>query len=151
MEITRHFTATTFIVHQNRVLLHLHKKLGVWLPVGGHIDRDELPEAAAFREVAEETGLEIQLYVTDTPLPLDDDSAEQLVRPVHLILENINSFHQHIDLIYYAISSSSELNPADGETADLHWFNAAELTALDALPNVRVMALEALELLGSET
>ena len=48
MEITRHFTATTVIVHKNKVLLHLHKKLGIWIPVGGHIDRDELPETVVW-------------------------------------------------------------------------------------------------------
>ena len=32
MEITRHFTATTFVVHQDKVLLHQHKRCGTWLP-----------------------------------------------------------------------------------------------------------------------
>lgn len=59
MEITKHFTATAIIVHDNKALLHLHKKLNIWLPMEGHIDRDELPQDAVLREVKEECGLDI--------------------------------------------------------------------------------------------
>jgi 8-oxo-dGTP pyrophosphatase MutT (NUDIX family) len=59
--MTRDFTATTFVVHCGRVLLHRHAKLGKILPPGGHIEANELPEEAALREVYEETGLEVEL------------------------------------------------------------------------------------------
>jgi 8-oxo-dGTP pyrophosphatase MutT (NUDIX family) len=49
MEITRHFTATVLLVYQDRVLLHRHKKRGILLPLGGHLERHELPEEAALR------------------------------------------------------------------------------------------------------
>src|SRR3712207_2453622 len=52
----RHFTVAVFVVWEGMVLLHLHRKLGMWLPPGGHIERDELPDNAAIREVYEETG-----------------------------------------------------------------------------------------------
>lgn len=57
--LTRDFTATTFVVHERRTLLLLHRKLGAWFPPGGHIDPNELPDEAALREVREETGLEV--------------------------------------------------------------------------------------------
>ena len=57
----RHFTVAVFVVWEGKVLLHLHRKLGMWLPPGGHIERDELPDDAAVREVFEETGLRIEL------------------------------------------------------------------------------------------
>ncbi|MFO7537349.1 MAG: NUDIX domain-containing protein [Chloroflexota bacterium] len=151
METTRHFTATTYIVHQDRVLLHWHKKLICWLPPGGHIDRDELPETAALREVKEETGLTVRLYNPNTPLDLTGDSTRQLVRPVHLLLEQINPFHQHIDLIYYAtVSGPVRLEPAANETTQLRWFSASDLTETEMPLNVRVCALEALRLVNSE-
>ena len=46
---------------EGKVLLHLHRKLGMWLPPGGHIERDEIPDDAAVREVFEETGLNVEL------------------------------------------------------------------------------------------
>ncbi len=150
MEITRHFTATTFVVHKDKVLLHQHKKLGIWLPAGGHIDRDELPEEAAVREVKEETGLEVTLYHPDTPLFTADDEACQLHRPTHLILENINPYHQHIDFIYYATAVSNQLNPDYGETDRLKWFSQTDLENTEMPTNVRVCAQEALGILGQK-
>jgi 8-oxo-dGTP pyrophosphatase MutT (NUDIX family) len=60
-KLTRDFTATTFVVHENRTLLLHHRKLAMWLPPGGHIDPHELPDQAALREVREESGLEVEL------------------------------------------------------------------------------------------
>ena len=48
----RHFTVAVFVVWEGKVLLHLHRKLGMWLPSGGHVERDEIPDNAAVREVS---------------------------------------------------------------------------------------------------
>jgi ADP-ribose pyrophosphatase YjhB (NUDIX family) len=150
MEITRHFTATTFVVHQDKVLLHRHKRYGVWLPAGGHIERDELPEIAAVREVKEETGLDVTLYNPDRQIFMPDDEACQLHRPMYLMLENINPYHQHIDFIYYATAVSNQLNPANGETDRIKWFNETDLMTTKMPTNVQVCAQEALALLGQK-
>jgi len=146
MEITKHFTATTTIVHKKKVLLHLHKKLSLWLPVGGHIDRDELPEVAALREIKEESDLNVKLYNPDTQIKTND--VKQLIRPMHILLENINQFHQHIDFIYYAKADTFEVNSQDGETDDLKWFTIDEIQKLDGTPdNIKTLSLEAINLL----
>ena len=144
MEITRHFTATTIIVHDNKALLHMHKKLGFWLPVGGHIDRDELPHVAALREAKEESGLDVELFNDEKQLEMGD--VLELPRPKHVLLEDINEFHQHIDFIYYASSKTSELLPGNGESADIKWFSEDELNELKNLPgNVVKLSLEAIK------
>jgi 8-oxo-dGTP pyrophosphatase MutT (NUDIX family) len=53
---------------------------GAWETVHGHIERDEKPEAAAIREIREETGLEIdRLYnVTVQPFYLHKIETVQL-------------------------------------------------------------------------
>lgn len=78
----RHLTATTMVVCQNKTLLHLHKKLGIWLPVGGHIDEGELPEHAALREVREETGLDVELYNPDASILFGN--VTQCIRPIYI-------------------------------------------------------------------
>lgn len=147
MEITRHFTATTYVVHGKKVLLHFHKKLNMWLPVGGHIEKNELPEVAALREIEEETGLVASLYNPDEQKGFSD--VQQLFRPMHILLEDIEEFHKHIDFIYYAFSKTDNLNPQDGETADLRWLTADEIKQLDAAENVKTLSLEAIDLLSS--
>jgi 8-oxo-dGTP pyrophosphatase MutT (NUDIX family) len=94
-----HFTVAVFVVHRGRVLLHRHRKLGTWLPPGGHIEEDELPDDAAVREVWEETGIRVELVGERR-----EDIADpvQLHRPAGVQLENIGPGHQHIDLIYFA-------------------------------------------------
>ncbi len=145
MEITRHFTATTYIVFNDKVLLHLHKKLGCLLPVGGHIDRDELPEQAAIREVKEECGLDVLLHRTKISDSIE--GVEQLHMPMHLLLEDINPHHQHIDFIYYAKTETDKLIPEHGEMERFMWLTQEEVNSKDMPPNVRMCALEALQLL----
>ncbi len=65
METTRHFVATVYVVNDGAVALHRHERLGIRIPPGGHVDRDELPHEAGLREVREETGLDPEL-VDDT-------------------------------------------------------------------------------------
>lgn len=39
-----------FLIHNNKVLLIHHKKLNLWLPPGGHIEKNETPDDAVKRE-----------------------------------------------------------------------------------------------------
>ena len=95
----RHFTVAVFVIWEGKVLLHLHRKLGMWLPPGGHIEQGELPDDAAVREVLEETGVEGELVGERRE---DVSDPVQLHRPAGVQLENIGPGHQHIDLIYFA-------------------------------------------------
>lgn len=40
----KHFTALALILHDKKVLLVKHLKLGVWLYPGGHVENDENPD-----------------------------------------------------------------------------------------------------------
>jgi len=95
----RHFTVAVFVVWEGKVLLHRHRKLGMWLPPGGHIEEGELPDEAAVREVWEEAGVRVELVGERRE---DITDPVQLHRPAGVQLENIGPNHQHIDLIYFA-------------------------------------------------
>ncbi|HEX6658055.1 MAG TPA: NUDIX domain-containing protein, partial [Ilumatobacter sp.] len=55
-----HVTASAIVVGVRGVVLHKHKRLGLWLQPGGHIDPGEAPWRAAIREAQEETGLPVE-------------------------------------------------------------------------------------------
>jgi 8-oxo-dGTP pyrophosphatase MutT (NUDIX family) len=60
--VIRHFTASVDVVDdQDRALLVQHRKSGLWLYHGGHIEPNEDPEQAAGREVRGEVGIEIDI------------------------------------------------------------------------------------------
>jgi len=147
MEITRHFTATTFVVHQHKTVLHLHRSLKMWLPPGGHIDRDELPHIAALREVKEETGLSVELIHTEPTI--QSKNAQEIPGPRHLLLENINPFHQHIDMIYFARASSYQVTPDSGESLELKWFTTEELEGPDIENDIKILGQEAITIVSN--
>ena len=125
----RHFTVAVFVVHDGRVLLHYHRKLGKWLPPGGHLEDDELPDDAALREVLEETGMMVRL-IGGRGLPIDDPA--QLVVPAGIQVENIYPGHQHIDLVYFAVldADDAEVDPRLVESDRVGWYGLGELAAL---------------------
>ncbi|MFC6732456.1 MULTISPECIES: NUDIX hydrolase [unclassified Haladaptatus] len=130
METTRHYTATVYIVNDGATALHDHKRLDMWLPPGGHIDRDELPHEAAIREVSEETGLDVTLLAARTGA--SSATVEPLPEPAHLQLADVNVCdghvgHQHIDFVYFGSVEHRDIQPEDGEIETWHWFTAAEL------------------------
>jgi len=54
----RAFSVAIFCRNSGEILLVRHKRLDLWLPVGGEIEPGETPLEAARRELREETGLE---------------------------------------------------------------------------------------------
>jgi 8-oxo-dGTP pyrophosphatase MutT (NUDIX family) len=130
----RHFTVAVFVVWEGKVLLHLHRKLGMWLPPGGHIDRDELPDDAAVREVLEETGVEVELVGERRE---DVQDPVQLHRPAGVQLENIGPSHQHIDLIYFARPRDSAGILADYSEDRVSWYGPEDWDAMAVNAEVR--------------
>ncbi|KAA9398093.1 NUDIX domain-containing protein [Haloarcula sp. CBA1130] len=133
METTRHFVATVYVVSDGCVALHEHSKLDMWLPAGGHIDRDELPHEAALRETREELGLDVDLIAPQQDI--ESETVQSLPQPQHFLLEDINVNaegevgHQHIDFIFYGHADSRDITPGPGEQPadDWEWFTASDL------------------------
>lgn len=138
--ITRDFTATTFVVREERTLLLWHNKVGTWLPPGGHIRPDELPETAALREVLEETGLEVELLGQQEIW----GTVRVLRTPACVLLEDLSPGHQHIDLIYFARAKAGEPRIDLQESAALRWYSSAELEHPEIAPDIRILGCRAI-------
>ncbi len=131
----RQFTATVYLFHENRVLLHRHKKLGKWLPPGGHLEANETPPEAAIREVKEETGLDF-LFLEDEHLKISAYNGTSIPRPFLCLLENIPEYngvpqHQHIDFIFLGTPIAFK-----EEIPEFRWLKYEELQHLELFPDV---------------
>ena len=149
--VLRHFTVAVFVVHAGRVLLHFHRKLGKWLPPGGHIEDDELPDEAAVREVLEETGIRARL-VGGRGLPIEEP--RQLVVPAGIQVENIYAGHQHVDLVYFALPDpddvqAAEVDPRLAESDQVGWYAADEMASLGADAEIQAWVRRALDALST--
>lgn len=130
----RHFTVAVFVVHDGRVVLMRHPRLGLWLPPGGHVDDGETPDETAVREVFEETGLLVELLGQMGPAI----GVTPLVRPLGIQLEPIGPGHEHIDLIYAACikeGSGSTLS-AEAGTRGLGWYSPEDARCVGASDEV---------------
>jgi hypothetical protein len=93
------------------------------------------------------------LYNCDIDSPfknsIEESVEKSLLRPMHMILCEVNKEHYHIDLNYYATADSYTAKPLEGESKLLYWYTKEELNKLQNAPHdVIVMANEALELLS---
>jgi len=145
---TRDFTVAVFVVDGDRFLLLWHRRLRKWLPPGGHIESDELPDDAAIREVREETGIRARLL--SQPPAADLQTPRPLARPAGIQLEAIGPGHEHIDLIYFAVPERvGEVPRSNGEVDCVAWHTVEEAEALGAPSDVVSWARQALAAVAS--
>lgn len=144
----RHFTATAFLIDsKKRTLLLWHKRLGRWMPPGGHVDADETPEETARRECKEETGLDVEIIGEDHEdlFFQNADEGQMLKKPIAMLLENIpesternEPAHQHMDFLFLAkpINENQVLTLAEKEGAEMRWFTKKEIEELDETKDI---------------
>jgi 8-oxo-dGTP pyrophosphatase MutT (NUDIX family) len=142
------FTVALFIVQAGRLLVIHHRALNMWLPIGGHIELDEDPEAAALREAREESGLEVEL-LGERP-PTTGPGVRALLPPRFMDIHRITDSHQHIGLIYWARPRSDDVTLAPAEHHAIRWCSKAELDTLQPAmsPSVKWYCHKALEEIG---
>jgi 8-oxo-dGTP pyrophosphatase MutT (NUDIX family) len=122
-----HVTGSAIVVGDRGVVLLKHKRLGLWLQPGGHIDPGETPWEAALREAVEETGLDVGFA------DVGDDGRPQLV---HVDVHDGGRGHTHLDLRYLVDGGDADPAPPPGESQEIGWFDwsaAAERASDDRL------------------
>ncbi len=143
--MTRDLAVSVLVVWRARVLLHRHRKLGIWLPPGGHVEPGELPDDAAIREVLEESGVGVELV---GPPPITAAGPRQLARPRGVQLETIAADHEHIDLVYLARPSAPYDGALAGEEESMGWYDLAGALGLGLTPEMEAWVRLALRELG---
>ncbi len=116
-----------------KCLVHLHKKVGKLMQVGGHIELDQTPWQAIAHELEEETGyaideLDVLQPFGDTPIQWGN-----IVHPLPFSANthNVGDDHYHSDNCYGFIAKTRPSKPsAEGESDDLRWLSLGELRQL---------------------
>ncbi|MBZ6285672.1 NUDIX hydrolase [Streptomyces olivaceus] len=124
-----HVTASALVVDpsRDRVLLTLHKKMRMWLQMGGHCEPvDETLARAALREATEESGIEGLDLLPGGPVRLDRHSTPCA---------------WHLDVQYAALAPAEAVETISDESLDLRWFPYAEVA--DVTDDSVVRLLEA--------
>ena len=122
-----HVTGSAIVIGPRGVVLLRHKRLGIWLQPGGHIDPGETPWAAARREAEEETGLAVRFVTADPRL---DPRLEPAL--VHVDVHAGGRGHTHLDLRYVVVVDDADADPAPppGESQEVGWFDWDDAIAI---------------------
>ena len=110
MSERRTFSVAVFCRNAGEVLLVRHKRLDLWLPVGGEVEAGETPLEAARRELREETDLE---GVFPARLDVDKTPPELIGYEEH----PTSNKKLHMNFAFVADVASRELTVCDEYTA----------------------------------
>ncbi len=123
---------------RERVLLHHHRKLGLWLQFGGHCDGEGDARSVATRETIEESGIEpalVTLQAVDFDIhviPARPGRGERGAEPEHL----------HLDVRYIAVAPEGAREAISDESLALAWLTPEEARAKDLdVSLLRLLAL----------
>jgi ADP-ribose pyrophosphatase YjhB (NUDIX family) len=155
----RHFTVSGFVVHEGRTALHWHRKLEMWLPAGGHVERNEDPVQAVLREVREEFSVEAEVMQL-TPRTHNNGGPTRLEPPYTIQNCIIEPGHEHVDFIYFLNLVSGYPGVSHDPENPIVWFSVEDLQAGTGMHNgeavplaadVQSLGLDAIRLAGTLT
>ncbi|MGV9242889.1 NUDIX hydrolase [Streptomyces sp. NPDC003710] len=123
-----HVTASALVIdpERGRVLLTLHRKLRMWLQMGGHCEpSDGTLAGAALREATEESGIAGLTLLPGGPVRLD---------------RHHTPCAWHLDVQYAALAPAGAVEAISDESLDLRWFAYDEVAAVADDSVVRLLA-----------
>lgn len=119
-------TKELFLVH--------HKKSGLWIAPGGHVDRGEVLGQTVNREIWEEVGVKDHFKETSSPFLLT----------ITKINNNTQGCKIHYDIWYLMVTDGSNFNVDFTEFHDTKWLTLEEARKIVTAPT-NITALNFLE------
>lgn len=139
-----HLTVAGYLIEKNEVLLIHHRKLDLWLPVGGHIDQNETPDTALEKEFREEVGLEVEvLYKAN--ISLDGNIKTHSPIPFYCNIHNVGN-HDHYCMFFVCVlKGEGKIKIQKREVKNFAWFTMQKLSLPYIPADVRHIAFMAFE------
>ena len=120
-----HFTGSAWIVSadKEKILMTHHKKLGMWLQLGGHADGENDLLKVALREAKEESGIQQFKILSEKIFDLD----------IHAIPQhNFEPGHQHYDIRFlFEADPAGDTVIISDESHDMTWITLADVIKLN--------------------
>lgn len=122
-----------------RLLVHMHKKFGVLLQPGGHVELNENPWAALTHEILEETGYDmdqLRLVQPNMPMVTKLSNPSAILHPLPFCVNTHDAstpelggaVHRHTDTTYLFLTQESPRNAlSEDESQDLRWLSQDEI------------------------
>ncbi|MFT7042999.1 MAG: 8-oxo-dGTP pyrophosphatase MutT (NUDIX family) [Candidatus Azotimanducaceae bacterium] len=124
-----HITGSAWLIDQSqqRVLLTHHRKLNIWVQLGGHADGESDVARVAMNEAEEESGL-LNLHLV-SPNIFDID--------IHAIPARGDEVkHWHYDCRFLVQATGAEDYVVSDESHDLAWIELANVASLSSEPSL---------------
>ena len=129
-------TVSMYIIREDtdgwKCFLHMHRKLGVLMQIGGHIEINETPWQAVAHELTEESGYTLAELEVLQPSQVQQVRGA-VVHPVPCLVNTHTAGpgpHYHSDLCYVFLAKDIPRQaPSEGESSDMRWMTIEEMTA----------------------
>lgn len=116
----KHLVSYFVLVDDEKLLLIEHLKAGLWLPPGGHVEKNEHPAETVKREIQEELGTTAE-FISHKPFFITINKTV-----------NIDAGHTDVSLWFLLEGDSSvEFNFSEDEMSSYKWFALDEILKTD--------------------
>lgn len=132
-----HITASAWLLNikKDKVLLTHHKKLNLWLQLGGHADGESNVREVALREAKEESGIDQIICLNHQIFDLDIH---------HIPAYRLEPAHLHFDIRFLCQVDSDDKYVVSQESHDLGWFDLRSLLSENTEESIKRMARKSL-------
>lgn len=113
-----------------KVLVHMHRKTGKLMQIGGHVELDETPWQTLAHEIPEESGYGLDELDVLQPFAQIPPIADTVVHPTPVLSGTffVSEGHYHSDYCYAFLANDLPYaQPAEDESTDLRWLTMSEL------------------------